>query len=314
MLVTRPPVTGQASPEWIGLVLALVLLVGGLIAWLGAPSQIARLAQAIAGGVLPGDPERVRASPAVLARVAAVLSSADGARLRGVRAELSERDPPALADAILADALARLAVSTAPQSRRGAIYAPIEEGDDPFAPRTDADYDLEQPLGATRVHRVTATEAARALEGALSHGFEVGPFVLSLAAIVPGERLVRALGRSEQLARDTGSVLEGIDRLSVASTTVDATRRLGAGDAVPPGLREDDIFVSWPAERRFVRSGVLHRSLCPVALARYGMPSVRMPDRYVHVAVLRGSPEGLRVIAESLLVPTGRVDTNPCAQ
>ncbi len=311
------PVTGergQASVESVALALVVGLLLAAIVSWIASARDAQRLANALIAAIAPASAAPSTAGPGDLALVASALGSDGSARLRAARFVLRERLPAETAEAVLDDAITRIALAAVPEAIAGRAYralsAPYEN---PFAPASGADGDRETPSGPPVVRRVTAIDAARALESELSHGWRVGPLLLSLAAVIPGERLARLLGSTDALAHSTGETIEGIDHLSVASTTISAAARLGDGAGIPPGLREDDIFVAWPARRAFLRDGVVYESRCARPLGRSASGPLPLPSRYVHVVVLRRDQGGLHPIAESLLVRSGRAEPNPCA-
>ena len=305
---------GQASAEAVALALVLGLLLAAVVAWVGSTRSADRLADAVIAALAPADPPPSEARPADLALVASALGNPGGARLRAVRFQLGERLGGSAADVVLDDAVERIALAAVPEATTGRDYGALSSPHgNPFAPASQTDLDRESPSGAPIVRRVTAEAAARAVGGELSHGLRIVPLLLSLAAVIPGERLARLLGSTNDLAHATHVAVEGLDRLSLASTTVSAAARLGDRSGIPPGLREDDILVAWPAERVFVRSGAVHASLCSHPPGRFASGPVALPARYVHLIVLRPDDSGLHPIAESLLVRSGRAEPHPCA-
>ena len=305
---------GQATVEAIALALAVGLLLAAVVVWAGSTRSADQLANAMIEAIAPADPAPIEAGPADLALVAAALGSRDGSSLRATRFLLGRRLSAATADAVLADAVARVAIAAMPEATAGRAYGALSSPHaNPFAAVDEANLDRETPTGPPVVRRVTQAEAARVLTGLLSHGFQVVPMLFSLAAVIPGERLVRLLGATDKLAHATDQTIEGVDRLSVAATTISTATHLGDDGGIPPGLREDDIFVAWPAERVFVRDGAPHASLCVSPPGRSATGPLPLPARYLHVVVLRRDQDGLHPIAESLLVRAGRAEPNPCA-
>ena len=312
--ITTRPERGQASPEAVALALVLGLLLAAVVAWAGSTRSADRLAEAVIAALAPADAPLSKARPADLALVGSALGRRSGARLRAVRFQLAERLDGPSADAALADAVERLALAAVPEATAGRAYGALASpGGNPFEPVSQADLDRESPSGTPVVRRVTAEDAARAVGAKLSHGWRIVPLLLSLAAVIPGERLAHLLGSTETLAHATDEAIGALDHVTLASTTIAAAARIGDGDGIPPGLREDDILVAWPAERVFIRAGEVHASLCFHPRGRSVGGPLALPARYVHLVVLRRDDGGLHRIAESLLVRSGRAEPKPCA-
>jgi hypothetical protein len=292
---------GQATVEYVGVLLVVAVLIGAITGGFGLPGSIATsITHAFLGAIgieqseqapadaRPSAAEREAFAQAVDRSVAPV----DRPSLRDVRLALIAQHGDAQGQAIyrqliLADlgrvvpglaspTLFATATTGLAQTGRAAAYPPINAGLSLERPAAPDEGEVETAISSPNAHVVTVTEADQALAHALHPGMSVGSLALDVVSIIP------AVGSVTRIASLGARLLKGANAISNAVTVArDASALLApSAGASPPGSREGDEIVTWMGSRCPLHGGFA-RQFERSAVVRDGVvirESISWPD------------------------------------
>jgi len=271
---------GQATVEYVGVLLLVAVLIGALTGALGAPGAIAAsITHAVLGAIGIEESEQAAASarPSAAEREAFAravdrnVAPVDRPSLRDVRLALIARHGDAQGRAIyrqlilddlrtVVPGLARptlFATATSGLQQPGVlgIYLPINADLSLERPTPPDDGEIETAISPPNAHVVTVTEADQALAHALHPGMSYGSIALDVVSLVP------VVGSVTRIASLSARLLKGANAISNAVTIArDASALLApSADASPPGSREGDEIVSWIGSRCPLNGGFARR-------------------------------------------------------
>jgi hypothetical protein len=294
---------GQASVEWAGL-LALAAVLGATLALIAGPPLADAIRAAIVAALSesrPGVTAPAAATAADIADVQSALAS-DGTALTPDAAliELGTRHGAARAVEIADALLLATAREHAPWLGRSRTYHPwttVQDG--LFAPpaSADGDHDVETPTGPPAVSWVTVAAQRDALVRAFAHHTDATEVVLSVAALVPGGRLVTRIAQREVIGGVRSLASRAIKIIDGSATGAQALNLVHADDGgVPGGMRAGDVEVEWPVHRTAWRDGQLEPE--PLSHLDSASGAQELRHDYEHVVYLRPVSGGLAIVGE----------------
>jgi hypothetical protein len=290
---------GQATVEYVGVLLVVAVLIGALTGGLGLPGSIAAsITHAFLGaiGIERSEQAAADARPSAAEREAFAravdrsVAPVDRPSLRDVRLALIAQHGDAQGQAIyrrlILDDLGRVVPGLAsPTLFATATTGLAQTGRAAAHPPVNAGLSLERPappdegetaISSPNAHVVTVTEADQALAHALHPGMSVGGLALDVVSIIP------AVGSVTRIASLGARLLKGANAISTAVTVArDASALLAPGaGASPPGSREGDEIVTWTGSRCPLHGGFA-RKFERSAVVRDGVvirESISWPD------------------------------------
>jgi len=291
---------GQATVEHVGVVLAVALLAGAVLALLGGGRLASGVARAVGAALeralsfarADDAPAAVEASPAQLALFGAATdpSMPEDRRptLRDVRLQFEEQLGEAAGDALFRRLLLAEVESLRPGTHATTHFAPtlgaIMSPETVFArPPPGGDFDTEDPSGDTTIHVTSAAEEAAYLRSAL-HSRDLAGTALDIGGAIP-------IAVVQQLVQVAGAIRAAAGQLN------DARDVLLATDGIVAGGREGDVVACWPV----VRTRPSGSSGGPENEQSWNART----HHYYHLAVVRERT----VVAEYLIPNPGRSTT-----
>jgi hypothetical protein len=271
---------GQATVEYVGVLLVVAVLIGAITGGLGVPGTIAAsITHAFLGaiGIEESEKAAAYARPSAAEREAFAravdrsVAPVDRPSLRDVRVALIAQHGDAQGRAIyrqlilddlrkVVPGLARptLFATATPGLRQPGvleIYLPINADLSLERPTPPDDGEVETAISPPNAHVVTVTEADRALAHALHPGTSYGSIAVDAFSLIP---IVGSVTRAASLG---ARLVKGANAISNAVTIArDASALLApSADASPPGSREGDEIVSWLGSRCPLHGGFVRR-------------------------------------------------------
>jgi hypothetical protein len=292
---------GQATVEYVGVLLVVAVLIGAITGGFGLPGSIAAsITHAFLGAIgieqsgqaapdaRPSAAEREEFARAVDRSVAPV----DRPSLRDVRLALIAQHGDAQGQTIyrqlVLDDLGRVVPGLASptlfatattglgQTGRAAAYPPINAGLSLERPAAPDEGEVETAINSPNAHVVTVTEADEALAHALHPGTSVGSLALDVVSLIPA---VSTVTRIASLGARLVKVANAISNAVTVARDASALLAPSAG-ASPPGSREGDEIVTWTGSRCPLHGGFA-RQFERSAVVRDGVvisESISWPD------------------------------------
>ena len=294
---------GQASVEWAGL-LALAAVLGATLALIAGPPLAHAIRTTIIAALSESRPAVAAPAPATAADIADVQSAlvSDGAALTpdAVLIALGRRHGAAHAVEIAHALILAAARERTPWLGGTRSYHPwtkVQNG--LFAPpaSADGDHDIETPTGPPVVSWVTVAAQRAALVHALAHHTDATEVVLSVAALLPGGKLVTRIAQREVIGGVRSLASRAIKVADGTATGAQALNLVHADDGgVPGGMRAGDVEVEWPVHRTAWRNG--HLEPAPLTQLGSASGSQELREDYEHIVYLRPVSGGLAIIGE----------------
>jgi hypothetical protein len=300
---------GQATVEYVGVLLVVAVLIGAITGGLGVPGAIAAsithaflgaigieesgkaaadarpsaaereaFARAVDRSVAPGDRPALRD-----VRLALIAQHGD-AQGRAIYRQLILDDLRTVVPGLAGPTLFATATSGLRQPGVLGIYLPINAALSLERPTPPDDGEIETAMSAPNAHVVTVTEADHALAHALHPGTSYGSIALDVVSMIP------VVGNVTRAASLGARLLKGANAISNAVTIArDASALLApSADASPPGSREGDEIVSWIGSRCPLHGGFVRR-FERTAVVRDGVV-IRESIRWPYVAPDQAPP------------------------
>ena len=272
---------GQASVEWAGL-LALAAVLGATLALIAGPP----LAHAIRTAIIAALSE---SRPAVTAP-----ASATAADIADVQSALVSDGTALTPDAVLIALGRRHGAAHAVEIAHALILAAARErtpwlgGMRSYHPWTKVQNGLFAP---------PASADGAALVRAFAHHTDATEVVLSVAALLPGGKLVTRIAQREVIGGVRSLASRAIKVADGTATGAQALNLVHADDGgVPGGMRAGDVEVEWPVHRTAWRNG--HLEPAPLTQLGSASGSQELREDYEHIVYLRPVSGGLAIIGE----------------
>jgi hypothetical protein len=275
--------SAQASIEYVGVLLLVAALVGGIVGAFGAPTLATRIAASVVRAVVDAigqsdDHGIVRPSASEQgmfdSAVDPKLPPDDRPSLRDVRLLLIAQHGDELGRRLYSELVLDNVRKAVPELGRPTRFATA--GPDVVVPRVppnlqriDVEHSLsapaegdageiETPTGTPNIHVVTVSDADEAFRAALNPGVSTVGVASDVIGALPFAGTAEHAGRlavaAEKLAEQGGKLA------GWTAVGIDLEGLYSAGEAsIPAGSREGDEVVSWIATRRPAGGGAARR-------------------------------------------------------